>query len=422
MTTQQDLPLVANLRRLFILRNIAIPGELLVIYGAFYGLEMHLPLLVMTAVVGFHLAVNVYTWARLRRGGPMEAAEFFIQLLLDVLVLALLLYWSGGSTNPFVSLLLLPLIVVAAILPRPYVLAMAVLTVMIYSIQMFYFHPLPHAHHRFGEAFNLHVLGMWFGFLLSVALIVFFVVKLAQSLRERDRKLALAREQALRDEQLVALGTLAAGAAHELGTPLSTMTVVVGEMEHDFGSDPDLGARVKLLSQQLKRCKETLSVISVSAGQAKADSGYRARLDDYLNDTLEQWQHMRPDAELVCRWLSDKGDAPEIVADQGLAQAIINILNNAADESKQAVEVEGRWNGTLLELNVLDRGAGVSDEMRRMLGREPVTSTKEGQGVGLFLACAVIRRLGGKAAFYDREGGGARIEVRLPLDKLLVQV
>jgi two-component system sensor histidine kinase RegB len=162
---------------------------------------------------------------RIKSPLPPEA-KLFLELLADVAALTALLYLSGGSTNPFVSLYLLPLIIAATALTARYAWAMAGLTIACYSALMFFYLPLGHGHEMHSSAFNLHVLGMWANFLVSAVLIASFVATMSASIRGRDRELAIARARALRDEQVVALGTFAAGAAHELGTPLSTIAVL----------------------------------------------------------------------------------------------------------------------------------------------------------------------------------------------------
>ena len=171
---------------------------------------------------------------RLRRKLPVSSVEFFAQLMVDVFALTALLYFSGGSTNPFISLYLLPLTIAAAALPWAYTWVMAAITISCYTLLLFYYVPLPHDHEEHNSEFNLHVSGMWLAFVLSTVLIAWFVVKMGISIRERDKDLASAREQALRNEQLIALGTLAAGAAHELGTPLATMAIVSGELQDEY--------------------------------------------------------------------------------------------------------------------------------------------------------------------------------------------
>ena len=153
------------------------------------------------------------------------------------------------------------------------------------------------------EGFEQHVFGMWFGFVLSAGLISYFVVGMANTLRERDRKLAEAREQALRDERLVALGTLAAGAAHELGTPLGTMAILTRELRDDYPITQfnDLHSKLSILRDQVDRCKEALSVISASTGEARAESGHPMAVDCYLREMIDQWSNQRPDVALEYR-------------------------------------------------------------------------------------------------------------------------
>ncbi|MEK7843317.1 MAG: sensor histidine kinase, partial [Pseudomonadota bacterium] len=206
-------PLSKNLQRLFLLRNIALVAQCLTFALAHWVLEMQLPWTEMVTVVTLLAALNLATWVRLRRNWPVSSIEFFAQLLVDVFALSALLYFSGGSTNPFISLYLLPLTIAAAALPWIYTWAMAAITISCYTLLLFYYVPLPHDHSEHTSEFNLHVSGMWLAFVLSTVLIAWFVVKMGISIRERDKDLALAREQALRNEQIIALGTLAAGAA-----------------------------------------------------------------------------------------------------------------------------------------------------------------------------------------------------------------
>ena len=162
---------------------------------------------------------------RLRQNWLVTKAEYFSQLLLDVAVLTVLLYFSGGSTNPFISYYLVILTVCAATLPWSYTWCMAGVTFAAYSSLLFYYQPLMLPGHDMaamshGRFFNLHVLGMWLTFLISALLITYFVVKMAQAIRQQEEDLAAQRETTLHDEQLLAVATLAAGTAHELGTPL----------------------------------------------------------------------------------------------------------------------------------------------------------------------------------------------------------
>lgn len=408
-------PLSKNLQRLFLLRNIALIAQCLTFALAHWVLEMQLPWTEMVAVAALLAALNLATWVRLRRNWPVSSIEFFAQLLVDVFALSTLLYFSGGSTNPFISLYLLPLTIAAAALPWIYTWAMAAITISCYTLLLFYYVPLPHDHSEHTSEFNLHVSGMWLAFVLSTVLIAWFVVKMGISIRERDKDLAQAREQALRNEQIIALGTLAAGAAHELGTPLATMAVVTGELQKEYPDNGEFQNDVRILRDQITHCKRTLTQLLADVGQARAEDGSGQAVDHFLQQVLNKWQLMRPMVKFSYR-SSGVQPAPQILGAHLLSQSLLNLLNNAADASLDRIEIESRWDQQELLLEILDYGKGLSEEAVQRAGQAFFTSKPgQGFGIGLFLANANIERFGGSVSLTNREGGGARTQVRLPL-------
>jgi two-component system sensor histidine kinase RegB len=406
-----------NLRRLLVLKNIAITGQTLAVIVVAHGLGMPLP---VTEIISALVLLNLASWLRLRLEWPVKETELLIHLLVDVLALTTLLYFAGGATNPFVLLYLLPLTIAAATLPLLYTAAVAIVIVACYSVLMFVYIPLPHFHITYTGTFNPQAWGMWFGFVLSVALIAYFVVRMGNTLRENERAIADLKEAALRDERLVALGALAIGAAHEMSTPLGTMAIVAKDLQNDYSDRAELVERLGILRDQVDRCKNILTQMLSSTGQARAESGYTIALDSYLQDLLAQWRRMRPGAQLRCR-LQGTEPIPQIVAEQGLSQAILNLLNNAADASDDDVELVGRWDAEELCLEINDRGSGLSPQAEREAGKPFFTTKQPGQGMGLglFLAQASLNRFGGAVQLRNREGGGACTQISLPLAKLL---
>jgi len=408
-------PLSKNLQRLFLLRNIALVAQCVTFALVHWVLEMQLPWTEMVAVAILLAALNLATWVRLRRNWPVSSIEFFAQLLVDVFALSALLYFSGGSTNPFISLYLLPLTIAAAALPWIYTWAMAAITISCYTLLLFYYVPLPHDHSEHTSEFNLHVSGMWLAFVLSTVLIAWFVVKMGISIRERDKDLAQAREQALRNEQIIALGTLAAGAAHELGTPLATMAVVTRELQKEYPDNSEFQNDVKILRDQITHCKRTLTQLLADVGQARAEDGCGQAVDHFLQQVLDKWQLMRPMVKFSYR-SNGVQPAPQILGAHLLSQSLLNLLNNAADASLDRIEIESRWDQQELLLEILDYGKGLSEEAVQRAGQAFFTSKPgQGFGIGLFLANANIERFGGSVSLTNREGGGARTQVRLPL-------
>jgi two-component system, sensor histidine kinase RegB len=407
---------VINLRRLLGLRAITLTGLGLTLWFAVARLDMALPLVPLTGVLTGMLLLSLVTLWRLRHAWPVQDRELFGQLLLDVASLTTLFYFSGGPTNPFVVLYLLPLAIAAATLPARYVWGMAAVTTFSYSALLIWHVPLPHSAQTHDAGFGLHVLGMWLGFVLSAALIAWFAVRMTATIRERDRTLAALRENALRHERILALGTLATGAAHELGTPLSTMAVLVHDIEPEHGVSAE---RLGILRAQIARCKEILASLSAAAGQVRAESGQSRALDVWLSELIERWQTLRPGVS-VRQQLDGLRPAPRIVAEQTLTQAITNILNNAADASPHSVEIEARWSADELVLEIADRGAGLAPEVQENVGEPFLTTKSDGLGLGLFLAYTTLGRFGGAVRLVNRAAGGVRCRLTLPLAALKV--
>jgi len=419
ITAHTSLPSSAalNLQRVVVYRSLMLVAQLAAVAAA-QAMDFSLPLEPLSTVIAGYVVLNGVTWVRLRWINlAVGERELFFHLLTDVVILGALFYFTGGSTNPLVSLFLLPLSLAAASLPGRYTWAVAGAALMCYTLLMRWYMPLPNH-----QSFNVHVIGMWFGFLLSAVIIAYFAVKMSGTLREREQALAQAREDALRDERLVALGTLAAGAAHELGTPLATMAVLAKDLEHECAAVPAVAGPLSVLRTQISRCKEILAKLAASAGQNRAEAGREDALDLYLAQIMAQWHSERPAVRLRQQWEGPR-PAPHIIADQTLTHAITNILNNAADASEREVEVIGRWSERELDLEIRDRGAGLDDCAVNHVG-EPFFTTKapgQGLGLGLFLAQSAIKRLGGRLQISNRAEGGACARIMLPLSGLLLR-
>lgn len=434
-TILSSLPGHSQLRRLVNLRSVAISVQLLMLAVAWKFLELELDWQPMLLTIFVLATINLLSWLRL--GGtqgsgrpaasplrvlhllsssPVSNFELFAQLCTDVLALSVLLYYGGGSTNPFISLYLLPLVIAAATLPGRYTWGMAALTAACYSVLMFYYIPLPHIHHGDSDsAFNAHVMGMWLGFVISAVVVAYFVVQMAQAVRNRDEMLIRAREEILRNERIVALGIQAAGAAHELGTPLSTMAVVIGELQHETASQPAWRDALAILNEQVRGCKRILDKILANAQHSGATSLQPA--ERLLAEVLDEWQLLRPTAQYSYAPPADIASAniPLINVDMALRAALMNLLNNAADAAPQAIEIHTHADATHFMLEIHDQGNGLNEEAARKAGSAFFTTKKEGRGLGLLLANATIERMGGSVRLFNREAGGATTQLILPI-------
>jgi two-component system sensor histidine kinase RegB len=403
-----------NAKRIIWLRLIVLLGEILAVWLTTTYLDVALPLAPIAVVLAVIFIISSASLIRLRRPWPVTNNELFAQLVFDVIALTFLLYYTGGSTNPFAPLFLLPLVLTAATLAGWYAWLMVLFTISCYSLLLFYYVPFPESHTMHGEGFRLHVLGMWLGFIFSALLIAGFTARMAITVQRQNRKIADLREKHLKHEHILALGTLAAGAAHELGTPLATMAIVLKDLTPDA---PLAESKLNTLRSQVERCKSILGSISAASGEIRAESGSVSKLDDYLPGLMKRWQQSRDDVVVHADFQGSQ-PAPHIVVDQTLDQALLNILNNAADASPDNIEVEGRWSGRELILTVSDRGHGLSPELEEKAGATIISTKQDGMGLGLFLTYTTLERLGGEVRIFNREGGGVKCQINLPLSTI----
>lgn len=449
-----------NLARLCLLRGLLVLALVLAAALAEWlgGVPLHRDGGLLLAVLLF-TAVNLATLWWLRRGGAVGEAGLFLQLVADVLLMTLVLYRTGGATNPFVSYFLVPLTIAAATLRLRHTAGLAALTLAAYTLLLSHYVPFSlfgsesgrvvleavpsaapapvpldghgehaghgghapapepgaqagadaHAGHVLaaGDGFNLHIVGMWLNFLLSAGLITFFVSRMSHALREQDRQLAEQHEALLQREQVLALGALAAGAAHELGTPLSTMSVIAREIENGLPADSPLREDATLLRGQLAQCREILQGLRAQA----AGELPRQPLSRLLRHAVERMQVMHPGRQFrLAVELPDR----EVQPPATLPQVLVNLLDNAAQAARASVDIRvgeapGEW-----RLEIRDDGPGIAPEVAPRLGEPFVSGREEGLGIGYFLSHASVNGWGGSIRLQPRAEGGTLTTLRLP--------
>jgi two-component system sensor histidine kinase RegB len=411
-----------NMQQLIQLRWIAVVGQVTTIATVALGFGVDLPLPAMLRVLACLVAFNIFSHLRWHEQRAVDNRQLFLALLVDVFSLTAQLYLSGGMTNPFVFLYLLQ-VILAAVLLQPWsswtivaITGMCVASLALFAKPL----PLPLDHGR-GMA-SLYIQGILISFVVNAALLVVFITRISDNLRAGDAQLADLRQRAAEEEHIVRMGLLASGAAHELGTPLATLAVIVGDWRRmpEFAKNPELLDEIGEMQKQLKRCKAIVSSILLSAGEARGESSMKTTIKVFLDKLVDEWRGNR---NIVSFTYENRiqHDVP-VVSDSALKQMIWNVLDNALEASPHWLHLEATREGDSLTLVVTDAGPGFAPGMLDQFGK-PYQSTKgrPGGGLGLFLVVNVARTLGGTASARNRDEGGALVRLNLPLSAIALE-
>lgn len=399
-----------NWRVLLQLRAIAIMGQaacVLVIFLYFDSVENTA---LMAATIAVYALINGILWVQLRNPELPGNKSYLFQILLDIFELTIMFYLSGGSDNPFIFYYLVPLSISAVVLPLNYVILIALSTVLSFSFLSVYNLPLP----EFEESelkLTIPHLALWFNFVMCSIFITGFITHIVGYMKRQQNWLSHSREHLLQDEQILAIATHAAGTAHELGTPLNTMKLIVEELAVDIKDNETAHKDVLQLKNQLDNCTQILRNLSE---EARINENWHNDITvstQYMEKILDKWRIIRPDVSLDYQVKS--GDAPFIRVDPTLDQALLNLLNNAADANPNSIEIKAKWNLEEFILTIKDHGAGISNKVLERLGQQ-LTTTKDGMGIGFFLSNASVARRGGTVALYPVEEGGTLTRITIP--------
>ena len=421
-TTDADATGLKNMQQLIQLRWIAVVGQVATIAVVHFGFGIRLPLEPMFAALGFLTIFNLVSLWRWDRHEDVTDMELFVALLADVGTLTVQLYLSGGVTNPFIFLFLLQVCLGAVLLGPRHTRILIAVTVCCFIGLILYHRPLPIPQDSGGGLGSPYVQGLLICFVLNAALLAIFIARIHRNLRARDARLADLRQRAAEEEHIVRMGLLASGAAHELGTPLATLSVILGDWQRmqPFAADLELRQEIEEMQAQLARCKAIVSGILLSAGEARGEAPVHTTVRHFLDGLVAEWEASRPVGALA--YTNDFGDDVPIVSDSALKQTLCNVLDNALEASPRWVGLAAARDGDWLVLTVTDAGPGFAPEMLAQLGK-PYQSSKgrPGGGLGLFLVTNVARTLGGSVSARNRPEGGAAVTLRLPLSALTLE-
>ncbi|HUP81151.1 MAG TPA: HAMP domain-containing sensor histidine kinase [Pirellula sp.] len=435
------------------LRWVAVAGQLLVIGYVWFALLVPLPIIELLLLVTGTAISNTILWLwgkKLKQSsfssGQAGTGEIVdpigykddtigsraIGMLIgiDVLTLTALLYFSGGAANPFVLFYFANIAIAGMILPRIWAWSIPLASILggflllnrAYPLEVFEGSPLAH-----NVSWGVTKYAFFIAFSTCCCVITYFVSMLAMELRQREVQLAIVEKERERSQRLEALATLAAGAGHELASPLSTIAVVAKELSRNLEkieSSPSIRRDVELIREELNRCKEILHRMKSGAGEAAAENLRPVSLSEVLRETV---QAMREPQRINIQMPNAIGDTLGILPKQALSQALRNLLQNGLDASKpeQSIDLNVTVESQIREkksykswrMTITDQGSGMTDEVQRRVG-EPFFTTKEvgqGMGLGVFLTRNVILGLGGEIDFKPSPSGGTICKVTLPV-------
>lgn len=408
-----------NLGLLIQLRWLAVSGQVITILLADIVLGISLPLLPLGTVILLLVALNLVSHLRHRSRSEVTHTELFIELMLDVSALTVQLYLTGGASNPFISLYLLQVALGAVLLQAWSTWALVILTSCCFIWLTTSYRPLV-LQDGSHTLFALHIQGMFVCFVITAVLIVFFMARITRNLRARDAYLADLHRQGIEEDHIVRMGLLASGAAHELGTPLATLSVIMNDWRRmpKFAEDSELLEEVTEMQAQLDRCKAIVSGILMSSGEARGEGTVRTTVNSFFDEAVTEWQQHLGPARLDYQNLFGADEA--MVSDLALKQVIFNVFDNALEASPAWIGVTLRREGAEhLSLTVVDKGPGFDPAILEEVGK-PYRSSKNrpGSGLGLFLVVNVVRKLGGSLTARNGADGGARVVIVLPLEAL----
>lgn len=390
-------------------RWVAVAGQLLTILAARAFIEPPTAALLAQALVTG--VTNI--WAL--RVEPRPGLPGLL-LLLDIILLTVILFLTGGAANPFSIFYLAYIALAALVLSARWTAALALSAILSYGV-LFALGPAGGPLPRHNHDFDAHLRGMWVAFVVSAALVSFFVVRLRATIEAHVLELAAERSRAARHEKLAALVTLAAGAAHELATPLATIAVVASELGTEINkADAALvEADLRLIRSEVERCRSILDDLSAGVGEAPGERPGPERVRAIVDACVEA---LPPTEAARVQVSIEPGEATVYVPPRALRRCLGSLIRNAMDASEPGarVEVEARRAGPFVDIAVRDRGVGMSAEDLAKAG-EPFWTTKppgRGMGLGLFLVRATLDQIGGRLDLRPSPDRGMVVTMSLP--------
>lgn len=403
-----------RLQTLVLLRWIAIVGQLLALLFVHFGLGFTLPLVPSLLVVGVSTLLNIALFLIYPTAKRLSEQGATGYLAFDLVQLGALLYLTGGVENPFALLVLVPVTISATILSLRSTVLLGLLAFCIAGLLAVWHQPLPWSEPRLVLP-HAYQAGVFVALVLGMLFIAAYAWQVAEEARRMSDALAAAQMALAREQQVSALGGLAAAAAHELGSPLGTIAVVAKELSREVEENDPIAEDIALLLSEAQRCRDILARISRRPSDEADDEAFAdLGIANLLTMAAEPWRRSGIDFRVR---LKQEGVPPSLPRRPEIIQGLSNLFQNAMEFAHSAVTAEVNWDQSSLRLDILDDGPGINVDILSALGEPYTTSRPEsgGMGLGVFISMNLLRRSGASVGFSNRSGGGARVRVNWPL-------
>jgi two-component system, sensor histidine kinase RegB len=399
-----------RVRTLLALRWIAILGQLiaLLVITQLFGFPVQaLPaLLAIAASVALNIGLGLFYPANSFLSGRQAA----VQLAFDLLQLSVLLFLTGGLTNPFAVLMLVPVTISATLLSLRSTLVLFALAILCTTALGLWSLPLPWAGEQPFEMPRIYRIGEWVAILVGMAFLTAYAWRVSAEARRRQQALVATQEALARAQQMSAVGSMAAAAAHELGSPLGTMTLIAKDLKSQLQNDPDFGDDIALLNDQLTRCRDILAGISQ---QTVLGEHFRtATLDALLHEVARPYENS---GKAIVFNLADGCSLIEVERSPELLHGLDNFIANAVRHARSLVRIAASQPRDGLSLSIEDDGPGFPEELLPHLGEPyvaPYGIRPHGLGLGIFISITLMERIGAKVSFSNQASGGAQVDIR----------
>ncbi len=389
------------------IRWIAIFGQVLAIFFVSFIIKIQIPLFETLTIILLSVAVNFYSYYEERKNKSISNTKAFSYLLFDTLQLGFLLFLTGGIINPFSILILAPVITSASYLPALMTVILSTISIIIIIILNFNYIPLD-----LGPKFflpNLYSFGLVAALIITVIFIAIYAYLFASSSRKISNALSVSKLQILNQKKMTEVGSLSAAAAHELGTPLNTIFLILNDLlkEKKLIDDKNIVKDIELLKSQAERCKEILQSFSKNPLKLKDKFLEKVKISDLIKINFDKFNKNK---HLILK-INPTESEPEIVYKDEIMYALGNIIQNAILYSINTTTVELNYKKKIVKITISDDGSGFSKDIIDKLGEPYVSKNNQGMGLGIFIAKNLIENMGGSLDFYNSKDDKAVVEI-----------